>query len=53
MSLYETPDSLARAKRLREIRRQIEEGEYETPDRLDKALAALLDRLEEGDERHD
>lgn len=38
-------DSADRQARIAEIRRQIAAGTYETPAKLDRAVEALLDRL--------
>lgn len=38
-------DSADREARLAEIRRQIAAGTYETPDKLEQAIDAFLDRM--------
>lgn len=45
----EFSDSAGREARIAEIRRQIAAGAYETPERLDRAVDALLDRLNSGE----
>lgn len=42
-------DSSDRQARLAKIRREIAAGSYETPEKLDRAVDALLDRLNSGE----
>jgi len=42
-------DAAGREARIAEIRRQIAAGAYETPDKLERAVDALLDRLNSGE----
>lgn len=50
--MFQQPDP-ERARRLAEIRRQIRAGSYETPERLERAVEALLDSgdLERAEQR--
>jgi len=40
-----THQTVARAARVAEIRLRIQDGTYETPDKLERAVEALLDRV--------
>ena len=45
MSTFMSADSENRQARLAEIRREIEAGTYETPEKLEAAVEKLLERL--------
>lgn len=49
MTGFSEPDASERELRIAAIRRQIADGSYETPEKLELAVEILLDRLAAGE----